>query len=159
MYKAITLGALSAAIILGQGCATVTRGTSQNFGVTSEPNTAQVKFSTGMTCETPCNLKLKRNQGFSGTISKEGHKPAGFTVESKVSGGGGAGFAGNILVGGVIGMGVDAASGAMKDLKPNKVHAILVQEKSDLESKIIVPEPTEEEKLAKAEKEKVNSFH
>jgi hypothetical protein len=34
---------------------------------------------------------------------------------------GAAGFAGNILAGGLIGMGVDAATGAAQDHKPNPV--------------------------------------
>jgi len=38
-----------------------------------------------------------------------------------ISGSGGAGFAGNLLLGGVIGMGVDAATGAALDHKPNPV--------------------------------------
>jgi hypothetical protein len=43
-----------------------------------------------------------------------------------MSGGGGAGFAGNILAGGLIGMGVDATSGAMNDLMPNPLHVDLL---------------------------------
>ena len=38
-----------------------------------------------------------------------------------VSGSGGAGFAGNLLLGGFVGMGVDAATGAAMDHKPNPI--------------------------------------
>ena len=46
-------------------------------------------------------------------------------MTTRVAGGGAAGFAGNILLGGVIGMGVDAASGATLEHHPNPVVAVL----------------------------------
>ena len=144
MKKIATMICITVSVVLGQGCATVTRGTSQDFGVTSEPSAASVKLTTGMTCETPCSLDLKRSKGFAGTVSKEGYKPAEFSVQSKIATAGGVGFAGNVVLGGVIGMGVDAASGAMKDLYPNKVHAVLAEENSKTESRIVILTPTEE---------------
>ncbi|WP_233145023.1 hypothetical protein [Paracoccus yeei] len=42
-------------------------------------------------------------------------------VTNRVSGGGGAAMAGNVLVGGIIGAGVDAGTGAMLELVPNSV--------------------------------------
>ena len=44
----------------------------------------------------------------------------------QISGGGAAGMAGNVLLGGIIGAGVDAATGATKDLKPNPIDVKLV---------------------------------
>lgn len=38
---------------------------------------------------------------------------------------GAAGFAGNLLVGGLVGMGVDAVTGAATDHKPNPVTVVL----------------------------------
>lgn len=38
---------------------------------------------------------------------------------------GGAALAGNVLVGGIIGLGVDAATGASKELTPNPVRVTL----------------------------------
>ena len=38
---------------------------------------------------------------------------------------GGAALAGNVLVGGIIGLGVDAATGASKELTPNPVSVTL----------------------------------
>lgn len=107
-------------------CATITRGTTQEVIVESTPPGAAVRTTTGFTCEaTPCTFKMPRKEGFSVTISKDGYKPATVTVESKVAGGGAAGFAGNVIAGGVIGMGVDATSGAMMDLVPNPVSVTL----------------------------------
>lgn len=48
------------------------------------------------------------------------------TVSPQVSGGGGAGMAGNVLFGGLIGAAVDAGSGAMHDLVPNPVDVRMV---------------------------------
>lgn len=107
-------------------CATVTRGTTQQVTVKSTPPGAAVKTTTGFTCAaTPCTFKMPRKEGFDVTISKDGFKPVTVTVESKMSGGGAAGMAGNVIAGGIIGMGVDATSGALKDLVPNPVDVTL----------------------------------
>jgi hypothetical protein len=49
-----------------------------------------------------------------------------------MSGGGGAGMAGNVIFGGLIGAGVDATSGALKKLEPNPVVIQLVKEDNDV---------------------------
>jgi len=46
-------------------------------------------------------------------------------VTHKTADAGAAGVAGNILVGGIIGLGVDAATGASQDLVPNPVEVKL----------------------------------
>jgi hypothetical protein len=42
-------------------------------------------------------------------------------VTHRTASSGAAGIAGNVLVGGIIGLGVDAATGARQDLVPNPV--------------------------------------
>lgn len=49
-------------------------------------------------------------------------------MQSEISGAGAAGMAGNVLIGGVIGAGVDAGTGATKDLRPNPLSVQLVAE-------------------------------
>lgn len=118
-------GAAALGLLLS-GCATVTRGTSQNVTILSEPPGAQAKLSNGMSCpSTPCTLKISRKQGFTVAYSKDGYKPHEETVVSKISGAGEAGLMGNVLIGGVIGGAVDSSSGAMNDLSPNPVKATL----------------------------------
>jgi hypothetical protein len=68
------------------------------------------------------------------TISREGYETITVNVNSQVVGAGAAGMAGNVLVGGIIGVGVDAISGATKSLKPNPVTVKLVK----LEPKTLV---------------------
>jgi PEGA domain len=109
------------------GCATITRGTSQAWSVQTEPAGANARLSTGEECTTPCTLKLKRKSEFSVTISKEGYKELVTQVVSQIAGAGAAGMAGNVLVGGIVGVGVDAFSGATKELKPNPLVVTLEQ--------------------------------
>ena len=107
----------------------MTRGTTVQFDVDSTPPGAAVKTSNGFTCPaTPCTFKLPRKESFDITISKAGHVPQTLRVESKMSGGGGAALAGNILIGGLIGAGVDASSGALNDLVPNPLKVVLQAE-------------------------------
>lgn len=77
---------------------------------------------------TPCSLQVERSDEFDATFSKPGYRSQVVPVRTKISGGGGASFAGNILAGGVIGMGVDAATGAALDHTPNPVSVVLVPE-------------------------------
>jgi hypothetical protein len=114
----VTLAALT---VLTPGCASITRGTKDTLVVESEPAGADVKLSNGLAGKTPTSFKLPRKENLTVTISKEGYETLTVNVSSQVSGAGGAGMAGNVLFGGLIGAAVDAGSGAMKDLKPNPV--------------------------------------
>ena len=115
----VTAGVLS----LG-ACATVTRGSTDAWEITSEPSGAKVETSNGHQCPaTPCAIKMSRKSEFTATITKPGYKPATVTVTHKTSG-----AAGNVLVGGIIGLGVDAVTGASQDLVPNPAHVVLEPE-------------------------------
>jgi len=126
-FKFIVVAA--AAISLG-ACASVTRGTTDVFVVETTPSGAQVKTTNQFACDsTPCSFKMPRKSEFQVTVSKPGYKTTTHQVTNKVSGAGSAGMAGNVLVGGLIGVGVDAYTGAMKDLTPNPL--VVVMEKED----------------------------
>lgn len=109
-------------------CATVTRGTNTRMVVISEPPGAEVHTNNGFNCQsTPCNFRMSRKDSFDVTISKPGYETQTVHVRSKASTTGVVAMtAGNFLIGGVIGAGVDAASGATNDLDPNPVHVTLV---------------------------------
>ena len=107
-------------------CATITRGSSQEFTVESTPSGARVSTSNGFQCEsTPCTFRMPRKDAFRATISREGYVTQEHNVTSGISGGGAAGMAGNVIFGGVIGAVVDGTSGAMNDLSPNPLVVIL----------------------------------
>src|SRR4030095_15981190 len=71
---------------------------------------------------------LKRKSKFVVKVSKPGFKPQETEVHGKVKGGGVAGGAGNAILGGGIGLGIDAISGAMMNLSPNPLVVNLVPE-------------------------------
>jgi hypothetical protein len=75
-------------------------------------------------------FKLPRKEPFDITVSKSGYTTQTLRIESKMSGGGGAAMAGNVLVGGLIGAGVDVSSGALNDLVPNPLNVDLQTEPS-----------------------------
>jgi len=117
--------ALCAAFSLA-GCATITRGTKDVLIVNTTPGGAQVKLSDGQTCgNTPCSFKVPRKSELNVLVTKDRCKPQQIRVTNRVAGGGGGGMAGNVLVGGSIGAGVDASSGAMLELVPNPVNVQL----------------------------------
>ena len=88
---------------------------------------AQIATSIGLTCSTsPCLLEVSRKKEFTVTVTKEGYEEQTVHVGTVVAPGGVAGMAGNVLVGGVVGMGVDAVSGATLDHIPNPVLVELV---------------------------------
>jgi hypothetical protein len=106
------------------GCASVTRGTTENISISSTPAGATAEI-TGLdiptACVTPCVVQAKRNADITVTVSKEGYEPQIIPLTKEIPGAGAAGFAGNVLLGGLVGMGVDAATGAALDHKPNPV--------------------------------------
>jgi hypothetical protein len=111
--------------MLCANCATVTRGTTSQVQIYSEPRGADVATSLGHRCTTPCTLSIDRKAEFTVSISKTGFKPVQMPVRAQVAGAGAAGFAGNIILGGVVGMVADAATGATLEHVPNPVSANL----------------------------------
>lgn len=119
--------AVAAAAVTLSACTTITRGTNDTWVVETTPAGASVSTSNGYHCEsTPCAIKMPRRSEFVATIERDGYEPVEVNVTHQISGAGGAGMAGNVLVGGLIGVAVDAGSGAMNDLVPNPVVITLV---------------------------------
>jgi outer membrane protein assembly factor BamE (lipoprotein component of BamABCDE complex) len=115
----LTAVALTAITLALTGCATITRGTTEVLVVNTDPPGAQVQISDGHQCSSPCSVELKRKHDYHVKIVKAGYEPIETDVKSQIVGAGAAGMAGNVLVGGLIGVGVDAYTGATKGLKPN----------------------------------------
>ena len=87
-------------LVLGSGCATITRGSSEAFVIETDPAGAEARLSTGLQCRTPCSLKVKRRGDFVVTLEKDGYETVQATVTSSIDNAGSAGMAGNVLVGG-----------------------------------------------------------
>jgi hypothetical protein len=126
LMRAASLAALGLAAFSATGCATVTRGSNDAWSVNSDPQGARVDTTNGHQCPaTPCAIRMSRKSEFTATVTKDGYKPATISVTHKTAGAGAAGVAGNVLVGGIIGLGVDAVSGASQDLTPNPAFVTL----------------------------------
>jgi len=97
--------AAAAMVSFCASCATVTRGTTEQIQIVSDPPGAEARTSMGFVCVTPCTLQVGRKDEFTVTVSKPGYQPAEVPVSTKVNPGGGAAFAGNVLVGGLVGIG------------------------------------------------------
>ena len=72
--------------LLINGCATVTRGTTEPLAIQSEPTGTEVELSTGQRCVTPCNLELKRKHDYRLTLHKEGFEDVVVAVQPRVAG-------------------------------------------------------------------------
>ncbi len=136
--------------VLCAGCASVTRGVDETMTFDSVPPGATMRSVLdehcgpcmvdsaatapaendpppvpGPACITPCSIVVPRNKALIATFTKDGYEPETINIRRKVAGTGAAGFAGNVIVGGVIGLAVDAGTGAALDHTPNPALAIL----------------------------------
>ena len=107
------------------GCATVTRGTTNQMQMVSEPTGVTARTSLGHQCTTPCTLQVSRKDEFAVTFTMPGYEEQTVPVKTQLAGAGAAGFAGNLLVGGVVGMGVDAVTGSTLEHVPNPVSVVM----------------------------------
>ncbi len=108
--EAFTLGIVSAVFMATTvGCATIINGTTQPIAITSTPQGARVIVDDHDTSyTTPANVELERGRDHLLTFHLNGYEDETFTIKHSLSGV----VAGNILAGGLIGWGVDAADGA-----------------------------------------------
>lgn len=123
MYKNIARPAALAgiAVLVMSGCATVIHGTRQDVGISSTPTGASVTIDNLQSGTTPVFAKLRRKENHVVRISLAGFQPIDLTLTSSVSGW----VWGNIAIGGLIGLAVDAISGGMYKLSPEELSAAL----------------------------------
>lgn len=114
---------LSSLLVAATGCSTIERGSRDELRILSRPSQCQVVVSGDYDTNgtTPMTIALKRRGNYNITISKEGYDSQTVRVESKTSGKGVSTSTLNLIIGGVVGVGIDAYSGAWYDLKPNPV--------------------------------------
>lgn len=113
-------------------CATVVRGTNDTARFESTPEGASVTVESvsedkmgPFDCIAPCEMELKRKRTWRVDYALDGYKPVSGLLKPEVTGGGVAAGAGNALIGGLIGIGIDAGTGANLDLRPNPMIALL----------------------------------
>lgn len=120
--------ALALALVATQaGCGTIFGGSSQEISLTSSPDAAEVEFDhVNRTVATPAEIELKRKNSYKLTFSREGYETETASIESSLRGGI---LALDILFTGLIGVAVDAGTGAWNSLSPENVSVSL--EKTD----------------------------
>jgi PEGA domain len=110
------------------GCATITRGTSEELSVQTSPEGASVKLTGSgeeKTCvATPCTFKMPRRSNVVVLIEKEGFQTVRATVRGKLKG---------FVPAGPIGAVVDVASGAALKLQPNPLVVTLTPGTGEIE--------------------------
>lgn len=110
-----------ASLALTSACASITTGTTQSVSVSTEPPGAMCQVTRnaemlGIVNPTPGTITVsKSSSAMNVRCERAGYQPALQTVPSSMQ----AMTAGNLLFGGVIGLGIDAASGAMNQYPPN----------------------------------------
>ena len=115
----LAVGALASAVF-SSGCATIVHGGGgQDVSFTSSPPGAAVTVADRVIGMTPTSTKLRRKTNHYVTLDMPGYAPQSTTLDSGLSGW----VFGNILLGGVIGLIVDASTGGMYTLTPGTVHA------------------------------------
>lgn len=160
-------------VFILSGCATIVSGTTQKVSVTSQPSGVKVTADGKMTATTPTDFTLERKSDHTLEFSKEGYKSATVMLKRTMNG---MGF-GNVLVGGVVGIGVDAISGANNKLVPERVDVKLEEGQGYSESPRFIAQidqdfydknilkpaqertrKDEEKKMEAANKEQMNSL-
>ena len=148
----LRFAAVFACALTMAGCASVTRGTSEPVVFDSAPAGAEMRSTivnrcaepgecpgsgeardamidrsihSGPACTTPCTVQVPRNQELIVTFAKEGFNTHTVKLVTGVRPGGAAGVVGNAVVGGLIGVAVDAGTGAALDHCPNPLKVIL----------------------------------
>ena len=111
----MTCGAIAAFAL--SACATIIHGTRQDVGISSSPTGAEVWVDNIKMGETPVVAKLRRKDSHTVKLVLPGYQPYETAITRSVSGW----VWGNIAIGGLIGLGVDAMSGGMYKLKPEHV--------------------------------------
>ena len=114
--KSLSLAAIAACAVALSGCATIIKGSTQSIAISTAPvNGANCTLSSkegSWIVVTPGVATVgKTKQDITIRCSKEGYQDAVSTIPSDFQGW----TLGNILLGGIIGVGVDAATGAMNE--------------------------------------------
>jgi hypothetical protein len=114
--------------ILSARCATVAHGTTQSIQVDSNPPGAEVALSCVQGSipnvgSTPVTVEVQRkSKSCALAIAKDGYIPVTVPLHRTFSGA----YVGNLLVGGVVGLVADAASGAMYKQGPSRIRVDLI---------------------------------
>lgn len=115
----VLLGTLFATSLTS--CATIMHGSRQSVGIASNPSNANIWVDGCYVGNTPIIVEMTRNNNHFVTIQLDGFLPYQATFSKELS----YWVFGNIVFGGVIGLAIDAISGAIYKLTPDQIQAEL----------------------------------
>jgi hypothetical protein len=122
MKKNITLGILLVAIgVLVGGCATLFKGGSEKVSFGSNPDKAKVYVNGQYMGDTPVQLNLASKQNYTIEFRKDGYQSKAVIVNSNV----GAGWVILDILGGLLPVVIDAATGSWMQLDQTNINAAL----------------------------------
>ena len=151
MKKNLSIIMLVIMLPLISSCATITTGRHQKIPIRSHPDGATAACG-NQTTITPGELTLLRGEGpYTVKIKKDGYWEETVILKKTLCGS----TAGNVLIGGIIGVGVDAATGAIYKLVPEEIDVTLkpLPEPPPVVTEKVVEEKTVEETKPKADQE------
>lgn len=127
MKNLLTKAGIIVVALLLTNCAAIVHGNKQLVDISSQPAGAKVYIDNHVYGTTPTTVKLKRSGRFPGEssykknyavkIELDGYYPYEMKINRTVDGW----FFGNIIIGGLLGIIIDAASGSMYRLTPDQV--------------------------------------
>jgi hypothetical protein len=122
------------ACIYFSSCALIFKGTKEELNFGSDPQRAEVYVNGVRMGETPLSLKLVTKKTYTIEFRKEGYKPETFQVNNSV----GAGWIVLDILGGLVPVIIDAATGAWYHLDQKNINAILEkQQEKPLDPQIL----------------------
>ena len=121
MKKTVSVLVTISFILSLSSCATIFKGTSEEVSFNSEPQKAEVWVNGTKRGETPLALKLESKRTYTIEFRKEGFESKSHTITNHV----GAGWIILDVFAGLVGVIVDAATGAWYSLDQKNVNAIL----------------------------------
>jgi len=121
MKRFVSILVIISFIFLSSNCATLFKGTSEELNLNSDPQRAKVYLNGIKMGETPVTLKLECKKTYTIEFKKEGFETQTYNITNHV----GAGWIILDVLAGLIGVIVDAATGAWYSLDQKNVNAIL----------------------------------
>lgn len=126
--KFLTLGlvALAFAMVINS-CASIVKGSKQDVSVDSSPQKANVIIKSTSGIEffngtTPATMKLPKKNEYVVNVSLDGYQETKIPITQSFE----TWAIGNIFCGGIIGLAIDYANGAMWKLEPNHINVSLM---------------------------------
>ena len=107
--------------ILFSGCATLFKGSTEDVNFTSQPQGAKVIVNGQILGNTPVELNLKTNKTYTIEFKKDGYVSNTVILNNSVSGG----YVVLDILGGILPVVIDAATGAWYTLDQEHINAIL----------------------------------